>query len=239
MIEVGAGKPGFPSLKPHQRKKLKQTIKLGPNHHGLAILVGSFYLTYMLTRKLFAVYEPQDNLSLWSYMQAVDLVELKQHPVIVMVNGFGVGHLLRTNCGDIDINDFIIAPLFPPIATHLADNPKIFLFVVYSISSSEHLTRPSLPSPEPIWENYIVGYITCGANDAVWVVTHILQEELAGASSMSVQEIFTSIHDNLPPTATMTVIDHLKEPVYLHPGRPRRYEPMGADSRSQGIATRL
>ncbi len=61
-------------------------------------------------------------------MQAVDLVELKHHPIVVVVDGFKEGHLLRTECGDIDIKEDIMAPLFPPIATHLADNPICCLF---------------------------------------------------------------------------------------------------------------
>ncbi len=215
MIEAGAGKPGLTSLEPHQRivGEMKQTIKLGPNHHGLAIVVPSYplYLTHVLTRKFdsmeFAVYEPQDKLSLKSHMQAVDLVELKHHPIVVVVNGDGEGHLLLTGIGYIDIKEDIMAPLFPPIATHLADNPKIFLFVVYFGSSEHH----ALHFIEPIGENYIVGYIT---SSDMLIVPHI-EEELA--SPMSVQEIFTSISDKLPPTATMSVIDHLKEPVYLHP----------------------
>ncbi len=211
---------------------MKQTIKLGPNHHGLAIMVAfhSLHVTHMLTRPLdsmeFAVYEPQDKLSLKSHMQAVDLVELKHHPIVVMVNGDGyrMDHLIHTDCGDIDIKEDIMAPLFPPIATHLADNPKIFLFLVDSRSSE----RRALHSIEPIGENYIVGYITCRN---IYYVTRIIEEEL-GSPFMSVQEIFTSISDKLPPTATMSVINHLKEPVYLHPDRPGLME---AHSRLQGI----
>ena len=235
MIEAGAGKPGLPSLEQRQRiaDEMKQIIKLGPNHHGLAIVVQfiSLHLMDVLTRDLdsmqFAVYEPQDKLSLKSHMQAVDLVELKHHPIVVVVDGFKEGHLLRTECGDIDIKEDIMAPLFPPIATHLADNPKIFLFVVYFGSSEHH----ALHFIEPVGENYIVGYITSNSLDDLLLVTHIKQRELA-SPSMSVQEIFTSISDQLPPAATMSVIDHLKEPVYLHPHGPGLME---THSRLQGI----
>ncbi len=113
-------------------------------------------------------------------------------------------HLLHTDCGDIDIKEDIMAPLFPPIATHLADNPKIFLFVVRSRSSEHH----ALHLKEPIGENYIVGYIACIGMRG-WVID-IIREELL-SPSMSVQEIFTSISNKLPPSiATVTVIDHLK-----------------------------
>ncbi len=232
MIEAGAGKPGLTSLEPHQRiaDEMKQTIKLGPNHHGLAIVVQfiSLHLMDVLTRDLdsmqFAVYEPQDKLSLKSHMQAIDVVELKHHPIVVVVDGFKEGNLLRTGIGDIDIKEDIMAPLFPPIATHLADNPKIFLFLVYSRSSEHH----ALHFIEPIGENYIVGYITSNSHAEV---PHII-EELA-SPIMSVQEIFTSISDKLPRyAATMSVMDHLKEPVYLHPRGPRLME---TDSRLQGI----
>ncbi len=224
MIEAGAGKPGLPSLEPHQRiaDEMKQTIKLSPNHYGLAIVVRSFPQlldpTEVLTRELrFAVYEPRDKVSLTLHMQAVDLVELKHYPIVVVVDGYKRprSNHLRTECGYIDIEDDIMALLFPPIATHLADNPKIILFVVYSYSSERHALR----FIEPIGENYIVGYITCMDLMTQRWVPHIVEEELA--SPMSVQEIFTSISDQLPPhAATMSVIDHLKEPVYLHPDGP-------------------
>ncbi len=207
---------------------MKQTIKLG---HGLAIMVPPYpHLTHVLTRELrFAVYKPKNKLSVKSYMQAVDLAELKHHPIVVLVDGYGEGHILYTSICDIDIKEDIMAPLFPPIATHLADNPKIFLFVGYSRSSERH----ALYLKEPIWENYIVGYITFRDVDDMLEVTHILEEELA-SPFMSVQEIFTSISDKLPPSATttMTVIDHLKEPVYLHPHGPGLME---THSRLQGI----
>ena len=136
MIEAGASI----TRKPHQR--IAERINLGPHHRGLAIVVPLrllLDLTDVLTRILgFAVYNPQDERFLKSYMQAVDL-ELKHHPILVVVSGDGVsGNLLRTNCdlytdiGVIDIKEDIMAPLFPPIATHLADNPKIFLFITLS-----------------------------------------------------------------------------------------------------------
>ncbi len=229
MIKARAGKPGLPSLEPHQRiaDEMKQTIKLRPNHHGLAIIVRSIFKLLnpmkVLTRELeFAVYKPRDKLSLKSHMQAVDLVELKHHPIVVVVDGVREGDLLHTDIGVIDIKEDIMAPLFPPIATHLADNPKIFLFIVYSPFSE----RRALHFIEPIGENYIVGSIACRD---MYTVPHTVEEELG--SPMSVQEIFASISDKLPPSATMTVINHLKEPVYLHPHGPETH------SRLQGITS--
>ncbi len=218
MIETGAGKPSLTSLEPHhlklyQRKVVKPTIKLEPNHLGLAIVVPfhSFLsLTNVLTR--FAVYEPQDEPSLKSYIQAVDLVELKHHPILVMVYGHGLarGNLLHPSGGFINIKEDIMAPLFPPIASHLADNPKIFLF------AASNSKRHALHFVEAIWENCIVGYIACDdLGDMRWV-RHIVRGKLAHPS-MSVQEIFTSISDQLLPFATMTVLDRLKKPVYLYP----------------------
>ena len=204
MIEAGASI----TRKPHQR--IAERINLKPNHHGLAIVVpfGSLLnLTDVLTKKLrFDIYNPQDERSLKSYMQAVDL-ELKHHPIIVVVSGIRRDNLLLTDIGDINIKEDIMAPLFPPIATHLANNPKIFLFV--SFSSKHHVFQ----FIEAIWENYIIGFISYLSDEIMRRVTGIW-DELA-SSSMSVQNIFTSIHDQLPPTATMTVIDRLKEPIYL------------------------
>ena len=226
MIEAGASI----TRKPHQR--IAERINLEPNHRGLAIVVPSrslLDLTDMLTRTLrFAVYEPRNEPSLKSYMQAVDL-EMKHHPIIAVVSGVGRGDLLlRTNIGDIDIKEDIMAPLFPPIATHLADNPKIFLFIVRSDSSERH----ALHFFEAIWENCIVCYIACnGPSDMLWVA-HIVKNKLAHPS-MSVQEIFTSISEQVPPHGTMTVVDRLKKPVYLHPREPELI--IG----SQGIVTCL
>ena len=254
MIEAGASI----TCKPHQR--IAERINLKPNHHGLAIVVpfrSLLDLRAVLAWKLrFAVYEPQDEPSLTSSMQAVDL-ELKHHPIIVVVSGLREGNHLYTDIGDFDIKEDIMAPLFPPIATHLADKPKIFLFVVNSNSSERHAP---LHFVEAIWENYIIGYIGCDylrrAGDIVEKspsmsvqniftsishklqslhdvlrVADIVEDELAHPS-MSVQEIFTSISDKLPPHATMTVIDRLKEPVYLHPCGS---ELMETHSRTQGI----
>ncbi len=151
--------------------------------------------------------------------------------IVVLVDGFKEGNLLRTECGDIDIKEDIMAPLFPPIATHLADNPKIFLFVVYSGSSERH----TLHFIEPIGENYIVGYIACDDVDDMLWVPNVVQGELA-YPFMSVQEIFTSISDKLPSTATMSVINHLKEPVYLHPDGPGLME---THSGLQGIMSTM
>ena len=153
MIEAGASI----TRKPHQR--IAERINLKPNHRGLAIVVpfrSLLDLTDVLTRKLrFAVYEPRDILSLKSHMQAVDLVELKHHPIIVMVSGVGRDNLiLLTECGYINIKEDIMAPLFPPIATHLADNPKIFLFIISNFSEPLHFI-------EPFGQNYIVGYNYC------------------------------------------------------------------------------
>ncbi|XP_064395248.1 uncharacterized protein LOC135342446 isoform X2 [Halichondria panicea] len=206
------GAEAVTSLKPHQRiaDEMKRTIDLEPNHRGLAIVATnhSLIFTYMLMDTLrFAVYEPRDKLTLKAYMQAVDLVKLKHHPIIVSVSGRGEGNDLHTACGDINIKEDIMAPLFPPIATHLANNPKIFLFV--SFSSKHHVFQ----FIEAIWENYIIGFISYLSDEIMRRVTGIW-DELA-SSSMSVQNIFTSIHDQLPPTATMTVIDRLKEPIYL------------------------
>ncbi|XP_064392953.1 uncharacterized protein LOC135340532 isoform X2 [Halichondria panicea] len=110
MIEIGAG---LTSLKPHQRiaDEMKRSIDLGPNHRGLAIVVPHYYMLSNLTNMLretlgFAVYEPRDEPSLKSYMQAVDLVELKHHPIIVVVDGHGGrGYLLHTDTGEIDIKE--------------------------------------------------------------------------------------------------------------------------------------
>ncbi len=237
MIEAGAG---LTSLEPHQRiaDEIKQTIDLRPYYRGLAIVVqyflSLFHITAVLTRKLrFTVYQPQHKPSLKSYMQAVDLVELKHHPIIVVVSGDGVwGNHLFTDIGDINIKEDIMAPLFPPIATHLADNPKIFLFMIRSSSSERY---SALHFMEPISENYIVGYIACDNSDDIRRAGDIVQDKLAHPS-MSVQEIFTSISDELPPHTTMTVIDRLKGPVYLHPRGPELIE---THSESQGIVTCL
>ena len=195
--------------------EMKLTIKRGLNGLAIVVPIHLSYLTEVLTGTLrFAVYKPHDKISLTSYIQALDLVELKHHPIIVSVNGFGSGNLLHTLCcGAINIMEDIVTPLFPPIATHLADNPKIFVFVVYSAYFESHVLH-SLAKVEAIWENYIVCYIACSIND-VRRVTDIVQNEL-GSSLMPVQEIFTSISDKLLPKSTMTVIDRLKEPVYLH-----------------------
>ncbi len=222
MTEAGAG------LTSRQRI----ADKLGPNDRGLAIFVPFFSLldiTHTLTETLgFTVYEAHGKRPLKLYMQSVDLMELKHHPILVAVSGFGTkGNLLRTDCGEIDIKEDIMAPLFPPIATRLADNPKIFLFIVRSSSFERH----ALHFVEAIWENCIVGYIPY---DDVQRVAHVVYNELA-SPSMSVQEIFTLIHRKLP-FCVMTVIDRLKEPVYLHP---RRSELMETHSRSQGIVTCL
>ena len=230
MIEAGASI----TRKPHQR--IAERINLEPNHRGLAIVVPFrllLDLTDVLTRTLrFAVYEPRNEPSLKSYMQAVDL-ELKHHPIIAVVSGVGRGDLLlRTNIGDIDIKEDIMAPLFPPIATYLADNPKIFLVVVNSSGSSE---RHALHFFEAIWENYIVGYITWSDHGGWRRVTDIIENKLAHPS-LSVQDFLTSISNQIPPTVTMTVIDRLKKPVYLHP---RGSELMGTHSRSPGIVTCL
>ncbi len=107
MIEAGAG---LTSLEPHQRiaDEIKQTIDLRPHYRGLAIVVqyllSLFDLTYVLKRTLsFPVYKPRNKPSLKSYMQAVDLVELKHHPILVMVSGCGVmGNLIHTNIGHIN-----------------------------------------------------------------------------------------------------------------------------------------
>ncbi len=129
-------------------------------------------------------------------MQAVDPVELKYHPIIVVVYGFGLrGNLLHTECGDIDIKEDIMAPLFPPIATHLADNPKIFLFITYSDSSEP------LHFIEAMWENCIVMLviiIACNDFGDRLRVTDIVEDELAHPS-LSVQEIFTSISNSFHP----------------------------------------
>ncbi|XP_064392955.1 uncharacterized protein LOC135340534 [Halichondria panicea] len=88
MIEAGASI----TRKPHQR--IAERFNLKPNHRGLAIVVPFrplLYLTDVLTKKLiFDIYEPRNKRSLKSYMQAVDLVELKHHPIIVVVSGYGV-----------------------------------------------------------------------------------------------------------------------------------------------------
>ncbi len=233
MVEAGAGKPGMTSLEPRQRKVVKPIINLKPNHRGLAIMAPSFSsdLREFLTNTLiFAVHEPRDKQTLKSYMQAVDLVEQNHHPIIVVVIINGKGNLLRTD-DDINIKEDIMAPLFPPIATHLADNPKIFLFVVVSDSSAEcHFPL----SFEPIGKNCIVGYIACNTfSGGILRVTRIIEHELASPSK-SVQEIFTSIHHKVLPLATMTVLDRLKEPVYLHP---RRSELTETHSGSPGIVT--
>ncbi len=231
MIEAGAG---LTSLKPHQRiaDEMKRSINLKPNHRGLAIVVpfsSLLDLTDVLTRKLrFAVYKPRNKTPLKSYMQAVDLVELKHHPILVVVSGLRRGNYLYTDIGHINIKEDIMAPLFPPIASHLADNPKIFLFVVRSGSSKRH----ALHFVEAIWENCIVGYIACDNPGDMRRAEDIVEAH----PSMSVQEIFTSISDKLPPHGTMTVIDRLKEPVYLHPRGP---ELMETHSRSPGIVTCL
>ena len=223
------------SLKPHQRiaDDMKRSINLKPNHRGLAIVVpfGSLlYLRDVLTRTLrFDIYEPQDEPSLKSYMQAVDLVELKHHPIIVVVYGHREwGNHLYTDIGVINIKEDIMAPLFPPIASHLADNPKIFLFFGNSGSSEHH----ALHFVEAIWENCIVGYIACDYLGVMRMLEHIVRDELAHPS-ISVQEIFTSISEQVSPITTMTVIDRLKKPVYLHPREPELI--IG----SQGIVTCL
>ena len=230
MIEAGAG---LTSLKPHQRiaDEMKRSIDLGPNHRGLAIVVPSHVTTHILWETLgFSVYEPQDKTSLKSHLQSVDLVELKHHPILVMVNGEsdGRGNLLRTDIGHIDIMEDIMAPLFPPIASHLADNPKIFLFFIDSDSFECH----ALHFVEAIWENYIVGYIACHYLSDMLRVTDIVRDKLAHPL-MSMQDIFTSISEQVPPTVTMTVIDRLKKPFYLHPREPELI--IG----SQGIVTCL
>ena len=95
------------SPKPHQKNVVKPIIiNLEPNHRGLAIVVLSnllLSLKFILRRELrFTVCKPRDKPSLNSYMQAVDLVELKHHPIIVVVDVF---NFLLTDIGHIDMKE--------------------------------------------------------------------------------------------------------------------------------------
>ncbi len=121
-----------------------------------------------------------------------------------------------TGYGVINIEDDIVKPLFSRAASHLADNPKIFLFITrYKYPASQQL-QSMFPASGG---NYIVGYIHCIDTD---LATSTILRALE-SPQQSVQEIFESIRHEMSqlPDGCMEVIDHLNEPVYLHPDAPQ------------------
>ncbi len=136
----------------------------------------------------------------------------------MVVRGEDVGYrYISTGYGRIDIENDIVKPLFSPAASHLADNPKIFLSL--AISGFEYINPPDkLQRMFPAsGGNYIAGHIHCsGADLATSTILRALK-----SPQQSVQDIFKSLRHKIRLHGRMTVIDHLNEPVYLHPDAPQ------------------
>ncbi len=177
----------------------------------------------------FAVYDPTSlrspslrSPSLRFTMESVHLVkQLKKLPIVVVASGEGMlGHhyTFTGRAGIINIKDDIVEPLFSPGTPQLADNPKIFLFIVsHGLISDYSSIQKIIPA---IGGNYIVGAII--SDDNIYPVTPAILSALE-SSQESVQWIFKSLKRVIdrPPSVHMTVIDHLNEPVYLHPDVPQ------------------
>ena len=121
--------------------KITTSIKSTPDFRGLAITITwDLYNQKGVSKFLssacrFAVHNPTSLRSpfLRFTMESVHLVkELKQRPIVVVASGEYLNHHYKiyTNQGDIDIHNDIVKPLFSPDTPQLADNPKIFLFIV-------------------------------------------------------------------------------------------------------------
>ena len=238
------GKPhhstGYSDPDPHHETadKINTLIESTPDCRGLAIMIPRHYIEVKNMSKFlsstcrFAVYNtPVDPTPsflrlrlLRSTMESIHLVELKQRPIVVVASGYVHHHYMYTDHGNINIKDDIVEPLFSPDTSHLADIPKIFLFIVrygFSYSSIQEMFPSS-------GGNYIVGFFSWYP-DVDTVISRILHA--LESPQESVQEIFKSLEIilkiNYPhrlinreidhPSVPMIVIDHLNEPVYLHP----------------------
>ncbi len=218
-----------PALRRKTADKITTSIESTPDCRGLAITITwDLYNQKDISKLLssacrFTVYNPPSLRSpfLRFTMESVHLVkELKQHPIVVVASGEYTNHhyTMYTNQGDIDIHNDIVKPLFSPDTPQLADNPKIFLFIVsHGLISDYSSIRTIFPASGG---NYIVGVIV--SDDSVNSLTPTILSALKSPQK-SVQEIFKSLERVIdqPPSVHMIVIDHLNEPVYLHPDAPQ------------------
>ncbi len=231
------GKPhhstGYSDLDPHHETadKINTLIESTPDCRGLVIMIQFFIKLKNMSEFLsstcrFAVYNtpfdprPSSRFSkspfVRSTMESIHLVELKQRPLVVVASGKTIHHHdMLTGRGEINIKNNIVEPLFSPDTPHLADIPKIFLFIVhYGFDSSS--IQEMFPSSGG---NYIVGVFSWYP-DVDSVISRILRA--LESSQESVQEIFKSLYREIHqlPGWLVIVIDHLNEPVYLHPDAP-------------------
>ncbi len=223
---------GYSDPDPHQETadKISTSMESTPDCHGLAITITwDLYNQKNISKFLsntcrFTVYDPPSlrSPSLKSTMESVHLVkQLKQRPIVVVASGEYLSrrrYWLYTNQGDINIKEDIMKPLLSPDTSQLADNPKVFLFIVSHSLISDH---PSIQTLFPAsGGNYIVGVIV--SDDSVNSLTPTILSALKSPQE-SVQEIFKSLKRVIdrPPSVHMKVIDHLNEPVYLHPDAPQ------------------
>ncbi len=213
--------------------KINTLIESTPYCRGLAIMIPCHYIKlknmseFLSSTCRFAVYNhpfdptPSFSESLLprSTMKSVHLVELKHRPIVVVASGYDIihHHYMFTDHGVINIKYDIVEPLFSPDTPHLADNPKIFLFIVRHVFDYSLLQR-IFPSSGG---NYIVGFFSWYP-DVETVISRILHA--LESPQESVQEIFESLYREIDqlPGVHMEVIDHLNEPVYLHPNIPQR-----------------
>ncbi len=219
-----------PNRRRETADKISTSIESTPDCRGLAITITwdlynqkgiSKFLSSAACR--FALYNSTSLRSLFlrSTMESVHLVkELKQRPIVVVTSGEYLNHHYKiyTNQGDIDIHNDIVKPLFSPDTPQLADNPKVFLFIVSHGLMFDYSSIQTIFSASG--SNYIVGVIV--SDDNAYSLTPTILSALESPQK-SVQEIFESLKCEIdrPPSVHMIVIDHLNEPVYLHPDAPQ------------------
>ena len=205
--------------------KITTSMESTPDCRGLAITITwdlnnqKNISKFVSSTCRFAVHNPTSLRSpfLRSTMESLHLVkELKQCPLVVVASGEYLNHHYKmfSSQDDIDIHNDIMEPLFSSDTQCLADNPKIFLFIVsVRFFSDPSSIRKIFPAKGG---NYIASAII--SDDSVDSLTPTILSALESPQK-SVQEIFKSLKREIDrkPSVHMEVIDCLIKPVYLHP----------------------
>ena len=147
--------------------------------------------------------------------KSLNLPNSQDYPIVLVVAGAAYQTSVNTSDSsdrNFNIRKDIVEPFLPPLAPHIASNPKIFL--INTFTSPSELTQLETPDLNFLsGGNFLLSYTH---TDHFSDLSKTYQSELT-QSTDSLEDILTRVNDKLSPPSTKLLISRLTKPVHLVP----------------------
>ena len=142
-----------------------------------------------------------------------NLPNSQDYPIVLVVAGTVYQSSINTSDSsdrNVNIRKDIVEPFLPPLAPHIADNPKIFL--INTFASPSELTPLATADLDLLSEgNFLLSYTH---TDHFSDLSKTYQYELI-QSTDSLEEVLIRVNDKLSLLSTKRLISRLTKPVHL------------------------